>query len=198
MVWVFGRCTYKLPHPAPPGLIERPRAFGVCRRRSRAVGDAEGGELASLHCLICRVGGRDCALPIEHVREVMRRCPIERVELATRATLGLALIRGESVPVVDAGMLLGGQACGGARFVVLRVAERRVALAVDEVVGARRIDGSELERLPPLLSGASEMVRAMAVLDGRLVEVLESGRLISAAGSEPRPNEPREMGSRSA
>jgi purine-binding chemotaxis protein CheW len=128
----------------------------------------------------------------------MRRCPVERVELATRFTLGLALIRGESVPVVDAGMLLTGQACSGARFVVLRVAERRVALAVDEVAGARSIDGGELERLPPLLSGAAEMVRAMAVLDGRLVEVLESGRLIEAAGVDPRPSEPRETGSRSA
>ena len=78
------------------------------------------------------------------------------------------------------------------------LAERRVALAVDEVVGARRIDGSELERLPPLLSGASEMVRAMAVLDGRLVEVLESGRLIEAAGAEAHATESREKGSRSA
>jgi purine-binding chemotaxis protein CheW len=132
------------------------------------------------------------------VREVMRRCPIERLELATRFSLGLALIRGESVPVVDAGMLLTGQACGGARFVVLRVAERRVALAVDEVVGARNIAGDELERLPPLVSGASEMVRAMAVLDGRLVEVLESGRLIEAVDVELHPSESREMGSRSA
>jgi purine-binding chemotaxis protein CheW len=157
-----------------------------------------GEKLTSLHCLICRVGGRDCALPIEHVREVMRRCPVERVELASRFSVGLALIRGESVPVVDAGMLLGGKPCGGARFVVLRVAERRVALAVDEVVGARSIELGELERLPPLLAGAAEMVRAMAVLDGRLVEVLESGRLISAAGIDAPPNEPPELGSRSA
>jgi purine-binding chemotaxis protein CheW len=147
------------------------------------------GNLASLHYLICRVGGRDCALPIDHVREVMRRCPVGRVERASRFTLGLALIRGESVPVIDAGVLLTGQACAGARFVVLRVAERRVALAVDEVVGARAIEPGELERLPPLLSDAAEMVRAMAVLDGRLVEVLESGRLIDAAGAEPSSND---------
>lgn len=128
----------------------------------------------------------------------MRRCPVERVELATRLSSGLALIRGESVPVIDAGMLLTGQACDGARFVVLRVAERRVALAVDEVLGARQIEADELERLPPLLSGAAEMVRAMAVLDGRLVDVLESGRLIEAAGGEPQSSEPRALGSRSA
>jgi purine-binding chemotaxis protein CheW len=118
------------------------------------------------------------------VREVMRRCAVERVESAPNFTLGLALIRGESVPVVDAGVLLTGQACEGARFVVLRVSDRRVALAVDEVLGARRIDAGELGRLPPLLAGAQDLVRAIAVLDGRLVDVLESGRLIEAVASD--------------
>jgi purine-binding chemotaxis protein CheW len=156
---------------------------GVSPRCSNAVGDAERGrgKLTSLHCLICRVGGRACALPMEHVREVMRRGPVERVESAPRFTLGLSLIRGESVPVVDAGVLLTGQPGSGARFVVLRVAERMVALAVDEVVGAQRIAASELERLPPLLAGAQDLVRAMTVLDGRLVDVLESGRVVELA-----------------
>lgn len=118
----------------------------------------------------------------------MRRCPVERVEAAPRFTLGVALIRGENVPVVDAGELLAGQASTGERFVVLRVAERRVALAVDAVAGAQRIDAGQLERLPPLLADAGELVQAMAVLDGRLVEVLESGRLIEAAlGAEREP-----------
>jgi chemotaxis signal transduction protein len=121
----------------------------------------------------------------------MRRCPVERVELAAPVSLGVALIRGESVPVVDAGVLLAGRACDGARFVVLRVAHRRVALAVDEVIGIRGIEAGELDELPPLLTSAAELVRAMAVLDGRLVEVLESARLIEAAAPEMRPNEAR-------
>jgi len=43
----------------------------------------------------------------------------------------------------------------------LFLAERRVALAVDEVAGTERIDPNELGRLPPLLAGAAEMVRAI-------------------------------------
>ena len=91
--------------------------------------------------------------------------------------------------MVDAGVLLTGQPCGAARFVVLRVAERSVALAVDAVVGTERIDAGELEQLPPLLAGATDLVRAMTVLDGRLLDVLESGRVIELAmgtgGGEP-------------
>jgi purine-binding chemotaxis protein CheW len=140
-----------------------------------------GGTLASLHCLICRVGGRACALPLEHVREVMRPCRIERIEPAPAYLLGVALIRGETVPVVDAGLLLTGEACAATRLVILRVGERRVALAVAEVVGTRALEEGELRALPPLLSGATELVTAMAVIDGKFVEVLANARLLELA-----------------
>jgi purine-binding chemotaxis protein CheW len=153
-----------------------------------------GGTLAALHCLICRVGGRACALPLEHVREVMRPCRVDRIEPAPAYVLGVALIRGESVPVVDAGMLLTGEKCEATRLVILRVGERRVALAVAEVVGTRALEEGDLRALPPLLSGASELVTAMAVLDGKFVEVLENARLLQlatgpAVASPVAPNE---------
>jgi purine-binding chemotaxis protein CheW len=141
-----------------------------------------GGTLATpLHSLICRVGERTCALPLEHVREVMRPLAIERVPSAPAYLLGLSIIRGENVPVLDAGWLLEGKAGNVTRLVVLRVGERRVALAVAAVVEARLLDPAELESLPPLLAGARELVRALAVLDGSLLEVLESARLIELA-----------------
>jgi purine-binding chemotaxis protein CheW len=134
-----------------------------------------------LHCLICRIGGRDGALPLEHVREVMRPGTIERIELAPEYLLGLALIRGQMVPVIDAGVLLMGRRDEVTRFVVLRVEERRVALAVAEVVGTRSLDRAVLDGLPPLLANESDLIAHMAVLDGQLVQVLESGRFAEIA-----------------
>jgi chemotaxis signal transduction protein len=111
----------------------------------------------------------------------MRPCKVERIELAPEYLLGLGLIRGETVPVVDASLLLSGDRGEASRFVVLRVAERSVALAVSEVVGARALDRDELDGLPPLLAGKADLVAHMAVLDGKLMEVLESSRLIEVA-----------------
>jgi purine-binding chemotaxis protein CheW len=124
----------------------------------------------------------------------MRPCRVDRIEPAPAYLLGVALIRGESVPVVDAGMLLTGEACEATRLVILRVGERRVALAVAEVVGTRALEEADLRALPPLLSGAADLVTAMAVLDGKFVEVLESARLLELATgpavvSPPAPNE---------
>ena len=156
---------------------------GAFRGLSGAVGENEG-TLASLHCLVCRVGARACALPLEHVREVMRPSPVAPVPSAQKFVLGLGVIRGETVPVLDTALLLSGQSAPATRFVVLRVGERRVALAVGEVVGAKVLDRAELVELPPLLSEARDRVSALAVLDGDLLEVLESARLLAAADAD--------------
>ena len=120
-------------------------------------------------------------MPLEHAREVMRPLAIDRVPSAPAYLLGLSVIRGENVPVLDAGWLLEGKPGTVTRLVVLRVAERRVALAVAAVVGTRELEPAELESLPPLLAGARELIRALAVLDGGLLEVLESARLLELA-----------------
>jgi purine-binding chemotaxis protein CheW len=142
------------------------------------------GTLASIHCLVCRVGDRTCALPLEHVREVMRPSATDRVEPAPRYLLGLAIVRGETVPVVDAGALLAGGSGVPARWVVLRVGSRHVAFAVGEVLGIRALAGADVRQLPPLLAGSSERVRGLAVLDGVLLEVLESGWLLEVGSRD--------------
>jgi purine-binding chemotaxis protein CheW len=111
----------------------------------------------------------------------MRPGRVDRVEAAPAYLAGVAVIRGETVPVLDAALLLGAEASPVTRFVVLRVGERRVALAVGEVVGTRALELDELGELPPLLSGSRELVARLGVLDGKLLEVLESGRLLDVA-----------------
>jgi purine-binding chemotaxis protein CheW len=113
----------------------------------------------------------------------MRPCRVDRVESAPAFLTGVAVIRGENVPVLDAALLLGAEASVVTRFVVLRVGERRVALSVAEVVGTRALEVDELGELPPLLSGSRELVARLGVLDGRLLEVLESGRLLDIAAA---------------
>jgi purine-binding chemotaxis protein CheW len=124
----------------------------------------------------------------------MRPCRVDRVEPAPAYLTGVAVIRGENVPVLDAALLLGAEASPVTRFVVLRVGERRVALAVGEVVGTRALEMEELGELPPLLSGSRELCARMGVLDGKLLEVLESGRLLDVAAAGMALDAPRAAG----
>jgi purine-binding chemotaxis protein CheW len=129
--------------------------------------------------LIVAVHDRLGGLPLAAVIEVMRPLPVEPVVGAPDFVLGLSVIRGEPIPVVDLAHLLGGRAGSPSRFVVVRVAARRVALAVDAVVGIRDISDAQIRQLPPLLqAGESHGVAAVGALDSDLFMVLTAAHLV--------------------
>lgn len=125
--------------------------------------------------LLCRVAGLWCGFPLEDVIEIMRPLRSEPLTGAPRFVRGVAFIRGRATPVVDGALLLNGHEGGAVnRFVVLRLGERRVAIAVDAVDNVRRVDSSSVEPLPALLAGASsEFVQGIGALDRQLLLVLE-------------------------
>jgi purine-binding chemotaxis protein CheW len=133
--------------------------------------------------LVTRVGRVACAIPIEHVIETMRPLPVEPITRSGAESLalvqGLAMIRGAPVPVVDARMLLGVPGERGARFVVVRAGERRIALVVDEVIEVRAIGSTLQSRMPLLFDPAKhESVAAVGTLDAELLVVLDSARVL--------------------
>jgi purine-binding chemotaxis protein CheW len=134
--------------------------------------------------LIVAARASRCALPLEHVIETMRPLPIEPIAGAPAYVLGLAIIRGRPVPVIDLGALL---APGGAdvttaahaRFVTVRAGTRQVALAVQSVIGVRGLAPSTVHELPPLVAASSSAsVAALGVLDRELVAVLDASSVL--------------------
>ena len=114
----------------------------------------------------------------------MRPQPVRAVSGVPPFVRGVAVIRGRPVPVVAAASAIGQAATSSseARFVTLKTAERRVALAVDEVVGVRLIDHTQFADVPPLLARAGEhVVSAIGTLDSELLMVLRSGKLVPEA-----------------
>src|ERR1700730_16243911 len=129
--------------------------------------------------LICRVQTRLCALPLEHVVETLRPLPVEPVAGGPPFVLGLAVIRGAPLPVVDSARLLGADDARAGRFVTVNAGNRRVALAVDCVLGVRAVAPESLHALPPLLHQAdTDVIAAIGLLDAELLLVLRSARLL--------------------
>ena len=129
--------------------------------------------------LVCRIATRLCALPVGAVIETMRQLPLEPIAGAPAFVVGLAIIRGEPVPVVDAARLLGAEPGRANRFVTLRTAPRPIALAVDDVLGVHRLAADSLVALPALAGAlAGDVVAAIGALDARLLMVLETARLV--------------------
>lgn len=117
-----------------------------------------------------------------HVIEIMRPMPMEPFANSQGFVLGLSVIRGVPVPVVDLAGLLGGGISEGAReisrFVSLRVDKRCVALAVEEVIDLRTLEASRLDEFPPLLAGQSGAMDAVGILDAQLLLLLGTARMI--------------------
>jgi purine-binding chemotaxis protein CheW len=129
--------------------------------------------------LIVRAGTRRCALALADVVEIMRPQPITALPGLPASVLGSAVVRGDAVPVVHAASLLGEAVSDPLRLVTLRVADRYVALAVDDVIGLRRTDATQEAVMPPLLAGAAQhAVSALRVADSALVLVLDGMRLV--------------------
>ncbi|MFI7586883.1 chemotaxis protein CheW [Spongisporangium articulatum] len=123
------------------------------------------------------------ALPLEHVRETMRPLPVRALPGLPRFVPGLAMVRGQATPVVDAGALLGVRSPRAGRFVSLDVGSRTVALAVTEVLGVRDLDGLAphlgADGLPPLLRTLdNSVVEAVRAVDSDLLLVLTASALV--------------------
>jgi len=127
--------------------------------------------------VLVRSGGQTCALPVRAVIEVMRPLPVRPVAGAPAFVRGAALVRGAPAPVVDLAAVLGLDSSTPSRFVSIRVGERALVLAVDAVLGVRRLPRDTLAVLPPLLAGA-ETVAALGVLDADLLLVLREAALV--------------------
>jgi purine-binding chemotaxis protein CheW len=137
---------------------------------------------AALTCLLCQVDASYLALPLAHVIEVCRPLGVTRLPDAPRWVLGACVLRGKAAPVVDARSLLDESAAissrPAGRWVALRVAERRVVLAVDAVLGARALPPEAGLQVPPLLA-ASDALSALGTLDSKLLLVLQEARLLA-------------------
>jgi purine-binding chemotaxis protein CheW len=132
--------------------------------------------------LLTRTGSRLCALPLDSVVETLRLLPVEPIEPCPPFVLGVCLLRGAPTPVVDIGLLFGQRSGAPRRLVAVKTGSRRVALAVDEVLGLRSIPPGEM---PPLLrEAAGEVISAIATLDAELLLVLDATRIVLETGAD--------------
>jgi chemotaxis protein histidine kinase CheA len=116
------------------------------------------------HALIARVGDITCAIPVEHVVEIMRPLPVEH---------GAAIIRGVATSVLDTARVLAQEASASARFVVVRTSNENWALVFDEVRGVEAVMIGELATLVPEIDPVM-----LATLAPELVAVLATACVI--------------------
>lgn len=134
--------------------------------------------------LVCfELREQELALPIGDVRETLPVPPITRVFLTPPCLAGVFSLRGDIVPVIDLGILLGLPATAvsdASKIVVVDHPAGVVGIVVDKLRDLRRID-DPLDPPPPSLAGevASLLAGVIATPTGS-VRVLDAHAVLTA------------------
>jgi purine-binding chemotaxis protein CheW len=142
-----------------------------------AVAAAADDGAVTRNWLLCRAGSHRLALPMPAVIEIMRMLPIEEIAGAPPLVVGLCVIRGAPVAVIDTARLFGDEGARYQRLVTVRTGDRVVAFAANEVLGVEAIAAQAVEDLPPLLR-SGDIIAAIATRDEDLVFFLQAARAV--------------------
>jgi purine-binding chemotaxis protein CheW len=159
--------------------------------------ESEAGEGEHVEYLAFFLGREEYAVPIEHVREVLKPPAVTEVPRAPAHVLGVVTVRGEVVAVCDPRRRLdlpGAPAQGAkARLVVVDAGEGPCALLVDAVANVVRVPRDGLEPCPQGLGGGAAECLAGIGRDGNrlftaldLVALLRRGAPARAPADEDR------------
>lgn len=146
---------------------------------------ASAPEAATVPMIALRIGARWFAVPADRVREVVTLQAITGVPGAVQWVLGVALVRGRLVPVLDLPGMLNTPRAGEAaitrpRLVVLARGEDEAAVVADETRG--------VIELPPVHGGGSGMVEGELRWGEHILAVLDTDAIVGVVAiAEPAP-----------
>jgi purine-binding chemotaxis protein CheW len=134
--------------------------------------------------LVCfELRGQELALPISDVRETLPLQPITPVFLTPPCLAGVFSLRGDIVPAIDLGVLLGFPAAEpghDARIVVVEHSLGTAGIVVDRLRDLRVLDG-ELDPPPAnLATGIGAMLLGVTATPSGTVRVLDARAIFSA------------------
>lgn len=129
-----------------------------------------------------RVAGRSLALPVSHVREILRLEDLTGVPNAPKPVAGVMNLRGHVLPVLDTHAMLGlpsALATDATRVLICLLDNRPIGLIVDGVAGLEKIQ-AELVQSPDSGEPLFEIVKGILPRgDRKPLLLLEPDRLFA-------------------
>jgi purine-binding chemotaxis protein CheW len=145
---------------------------------------AGGGPPLRLVCF--ELHAQELALPIADVRETLPLVPITHVVLTPPCLAGVFSLRGDIVPALDLGVLLGlstTEIGDDSRIVVVEHATGTVGIVVDRLRDLRTIDAEAIEPPPASLpASVAALLKGVAATPTGSVRVLDASAIL---GAEP-------------
>jgi two-component system chemotaxis sensor kinase CheA len=145
--------------------------------------------LAIVSALQVDIAGAPFAIPLDRIERTLRLS-----EQTVRSVAGrpMLLLEDGVLPLLDGGAVLVRESAGEHEFVVIiRTQDRRLALAVDDLVGQREL---VTRPLPGIVSDGEPVSGGAALADGRIALIVDCDALATEkapGASPPAPPQPR-------
>ena len=141
--------------------------------------------MATLRLVCFELRGQELALPIADVRETLPLQPITNLFLTPAAVAGVFSLRGEIVPALDLGILLGlarTEVGDDSRIVVIEHARGTAGIVVDRLRDLRILEDADALEPPPasLPPEIAVLLRGVASTPTGSVRVLDVSAILSA------------------
>jgi chemotaxis signal transduction protein/hemoglobin-like flavoprotein len=128
--------------------------------------------------VVFSLAGKEFALPIARVQEIIRYAKPRSVSSGVSWVRGVINLRGRIVPVCDLAARLGevGQGDGESKIVIIESSSDIAGVIVDEVSEVLTFDDNQVDPLP---ASGLNFFRAVAKLDDRLIVILDPERMLA-------------------
>ncbi len=141
-------------------------------------------DTSTTQLVVFTLGGKEYALPITEVHEIIRWVEPRPVSSDTEWIRGVISLRGKIIPVCDLSSRLGltDEPVAEPKIVIVETGGETAGVLVDEVEEVLTIGADQLEDAPP---AAGEALRSIAKLEDKLMLLLDNMALFAAARSLP-------------
>ncbi|MBI5969911.1 MAG: chemotaxis protein CheW [Deltaproteobacteria bacterium] len=136
-----------------------------------------------LQLVTFRLGTEEYSLDILSVQEIIRHMHLTKVPRTPDFVEGVINLRGRVIPVLDLRKRFGlpsEDRTNETRIIVVEVEGKTVGLKVDAVSEVLRLPAASVEPPPSIISGVeSEYIKGVGKLDGRLIILLDVGKILT-------------------
>lgn len=134
--------------------------------------------------VIFRLAGESYGVDIDNVENIERHIEITRVPYTKKFIQGVINLRGNIIPVINVRKRFGIEAIeidSDTRIMIINHNELTVGLLVDASSEVMQIGNENIEKAPVVLGGDDDFVSSIGKVDGRIIMLVELGRLLDIA-----------------
>lgn len=134
-----------------------------------------------LEILEFRVGNSDYAINVIKIKEILEVDDVYPVPQANKAIVGLTIVRGEVIPIIDMKYVLNNEYSekNHLKTLLCEFNQLKVSFCVDEVKGIHRIPWSDIQKPDSIIENPNSLIIGNINFEDRIIMLLDFEKVVT-------------------